>query len=831
VADEPEAPLVTPAMFREIVEALEGVTVMSAVRDAEGTIVDFRFEYLNPAARRMLGDGEIDVVGHTSLELFPSIVELGMFDGFRRVVETGEPRVAERWFEERKVRGWFEATSTRFGDGYLTVTRNISKRKAAQAEGKRATEAEANAELRLRLLADNASDVVCFSGPDRLLQWVSPSVTAALGWAPADLVGTVLGELAHPEDRAPAESSLSHLYSGVTADPAAARYLMRLRTKAGEYRWISGLVTPVHDDGSFLGVVSGLRDVDELVRAREAAQEGRSRLQAISDSLFDPHMLMLPVRDDGGSIIDFVYADVNDAACVFLRRDREQLVGSRMSDLFPGQLVSDLWPLYVALIESGTPLISDARPYRSEVDGQTRRIDARGVRIGGAMSLTWRDITESFNATEQREQVLRAHAATLAAANRELTRAAQVKDEFLATMSHELRAPLATILALTETLRSGLHDPLTVSQANALATVETNSDHLLALINDLLDLSRIDAQPVELMVAPIVPAELCEGVVQLTAQRAEGRDLTLAVTDTSAIGSFRGDQRRITQVLVNLVDNAIKFTEPGGAIGLDVRRASETHLTLTVWDTGIGIDPADFGRMFERFTQLDAGLDRHYAGTGLGLALVERLVALHSGSVAVESAPGAGSRFTVTLPIGGPRSAGLAAVPPATAGTNAPAEPTAGPGDGATDTPTDGVTDRVSHGEPAPPVSGDEGRRRVLLVEDSPEYAEIVCEYLAAQGHIVHWLGDAAALAAEAAAFAPDVVLMDIQMPGIDGLEAMRQLRDDANLAPVRIVVVTGLAMPGDRERCLAAGADAYLPKPSSLKEIRRLVEASDAAS
>jgi PAS domain S-box-containing protein len=377
--------------------------------------------------------------------------------------------------------------------------------------------------------------------------------------------------------------------------------------------------------------------------------------------------------------------------------------------------------------------------------------------------------------------------AELSVANAELTRAARLKDEFLASMSHELRTPLNAVLGLAEALQEGVYGSLNEQQRTSIQRIEASGRHLLALINDILDLAKIGAGKIELEYDSVSIEEICRASLQLIRPDAQNKQLAVELMIDPAIGLVYVDARRVKQMLVNLLSNAIKFTPQGGAIGLDMRGDADRQvLDLTVWDSGIGIAPADLSRLFQPFTQLDGQLNRQYNGSGLGLTLVARLAELHGGSVSVASTPGVGSRFTVALPW---------------------------------HIPNDHLD--ISRVQSAPPAAEQPAALTlpvILLAEDNEIGSVTIADYLKAQGYRVLVARNGAEAVARAGEAQPALILMDIQMPGMDGLEAIRQIRAQNGMDGIPIIALTALAMPGDRERCLAAGADDYLSKPVSLK-------------
>jgi signal transduction histidine kinase len=226
-----------------------------------------------------------------------------------------------------------------------------------------------------------------------------------------------------------------------------------------------------------------------------------------------------------------------------------------------------------------------------------------------------------------------------------------MKDEFLASMSHELRTPLNTILGVAEVLQEQIYGPLTAKQYYALGNLVESGRHLLSLINDILDLAKVEAGQVSLNLEQVEVEPVCEAAVRMIRQTATARRLTVTMRIDPAVKIIYADELRLKQVLINLLTNAVKFTPAGGNVGLEVEGDPDRQrVRFAVWDTGIGIAEDDLGQLFQPFVQLDSRLSRAYEGTGLGLALVARLTALHHGEVMVTSKLGQGSRFTVTLP-------------------------------------------------------------------------------------------------------------------------------------------------------------------------------------
>jgi signal transduction histidine kinase len=239
--------------------------------------------------------------------------------------------------------------------------------------------------------------------------------------------------------------------------------------------------------------------------------------------------------------------------------------------------------------------------------------------------------------------------ADLESANLELARVSRLKDDFLANMSHELRTPLTVILTLAGMLGREIYGSLTERQDKAIHSIEESGQHLLSLINDILDVSKIGVGKMQLDLATLSAREIARASLELVLPQAEVKELDVSFAAEGEL-TLRADERRLKQILVNLLSNAVKFTPRRGRIGLEVRDRDGDAVEFTVWDTGIGIPEEHIPDLFEPFVQLDTGPSRQYGGTGLGLSLAYRLARLHGGEMHVESQPGEGSRFSVTLP-------------------------------------------------------------------------------------------------------------------------------------------------------------------------------------
>jgi len=413
---------------------------------------------------------------------------------------------------------------------------------------------------------------------------------------------------------------------------------------------------------------------------------------------------------------------------------------------------------------------------------------------------TQRSIVEQLRSQQRNElqllkDRLQRQNVELARVNAGLLKATKIKDEFLASMSHEIRTPLTAILGLIDVLQAQLVGPLSDQQMSAINGIKQGGQHLLSLINDYLDIAKIEAGRLELDLGPVSVQDVCQSLRSMVADMAHRAKLKLVYDIDPSVKVILADARRLRQILINLLSNAIKFTPAGGQVGLEVRGEPEVGaVRFTVWDTGIGISAEDAARLFEPFQQIESERQKEVTGSGLGLALVAKLTRLHGGSVGLESEPGIGSRFHVTLPWEPQEQQSF--LEQLTSQREAEEAY-------ATEVPT------------ASPLAGD---RPILIVEDDQASATLFSQYLNRCGYqVVHVESGEEALAYVQGEL-PCLVLLDVRLRTMDGIEVMRHLRAQPTTRRIPILVLTALVMPGDRERCLAAGADDYLAKPVRLR-------------
>jgi signal transduction histidine kinase/DNA-binding NarL/FixJ family response regulator len=396
----------------------------------------------------------------------------------------------------------------------------------------------------------------------------------------------------------------------------------------------------------------------------------------------------------------------------------------------------------------------------------------------------------------------------LQAAKEAAERAARIKGEFIANMSHDLRTPLTLVASPLESLMAGDAGPLPRAALAQIERAHRNTLRLLGMVNDLLDFSRLEAGKQRVIAEHTNVTQLAELIVHDAEPLAAARGLALSFESRLSEDSLPVDRAMLEKILMNLIGNALKFTPRGGSVRVGLApRGSDFELSVA--DTGIGIAPADHARIFERFQQADSASTRRYGGTGLGLALVKEFGGLMGGSVGVESELGKGARFFVRLPR---EVAGACA---ATAPPLVSQRPI-----------WSSVDERPADTLPPEAERSDEQLPRLLLAEDSPEMRSYLRQLLAGRYRVSAVDNGRAALEL-ARRELPDIILTDLMMPGLDGLTLIEIIKSDAALKHIPVIVLTARAGKEAAVSALEAGADDYIAKPFSPAELRARVRAA----
>lgn len=376
----------------------------------------------------------------------------------------------------------------------------------------------------------------------------------------------------------------------------------------------------------------------------------------------------------------------------------------------------------------------------------------------------------------------------------------KAKSAFLATMSHELRTPLNAIMGLSQLLQQEVVGTLSEKQHEYINCIYTSGEHLLALINDILDLSKVEAGREELMLVSLSISDIVRNVISTVLESAIIKKLQLVNNIEAGLETCIADERRLKQMLLNLLTNAIKFT-PEGAVSLEVKQV-EHGIAFIVTDTGIGIEPSNFQSLFEPFRQLDNQLNRQYEGTGLGLALTRKLARLHGGDLTVESTLGVGSRFTLLLP----------------------AQPHKSNVQNGSVSDVTSESDSLDKDYVYLNTSSGQAVKRILLVEDDEHTAILMQDYLQTIGYEVELMLTAERFITRVHIFKPNLILLDVHLPGdVNGLDLLISLKRQKGLQEIPVVVMTPMGM-GDRERFLQAGAIDCLSKPIGIFQLESVL-------
>jgi PAS domain S-box-containing protein len=464
----------------------------------------------------------------------------------------------------------------------------------------------------------------------------------------------------------------------------------------------------------------------------------------------------------------------------------------------PIQLTDKLWGLLIG------HQCTNPREWRSQ---NIKLLQAVSAQMGIAIqkAILYNQVQTELKVRHQAEQ-------QLTMTNAELMRVTRLKDEFLANMSHELRTPLNAILGMTEGLQDNIFGEVNQQQFKSLATIERSASHLLSLINDILDVAKIESGQIDLDIAPTIISHLCQTSLAFVKQQALKKRIQLEIKIPLNLPELLIDERRIRQVLINLLTNAVKFTPEGGNVLLTVTSESKSEISqegevtghilrFAIHDTGIGIAPEDIKKLFQPFMQIDSSLNRQHQGTGLGLALVKQIVELHGGTVELTSELGVGSCFSFNLPYTSPEP--LIQMPELSISDNL--------------FKVELANTAVLQKPIIAPL--------ILLVEDQEANISSIVSYLSVKGYRMLVARNGEEALALIQSDRPNLILMDIQMPRMDGLEAMQHIRRDPEQSNIPIIALTAFAMKGDRERCLTAGANEYMGKPIRLKDLLIKIE------
>jgi PAS domain S-box-containing protein len=545
----------------------------------------------------------------------------------------------------------------------------------------------------------------------------------------------------------------------------------RLVSDDAAAQWVRWEIQPWRDgDGEISGVIAYLSDISDLVAARREAQSNARRLK-------------LAVTAAKAAVFEIDYVEKTVwASAGFNPLVGRALTFDEMEGVWPNVHPEDVAPVRAMLEDSDRPSTEPLECRLIHNDGSARWIRGNIEILRSVSGVPQRAVGLLIDIDDSKRQAL-----ALKQAERQATVATEAKSRFLANISHEIRTPMNGVLGVLQLIK---RDHLDAEDLQLLEEGLTSGRMLMELLDDLLDYSKIEAGQFELHPEPLDPAKVLIGLTALLEPAASAKGLTMRAVADPDLGMISADPLRLRQALYNIMGNAVKFTPKGSVEARLIRCDTPEGLRLRfeVQDTGVGVDEAAQATLFERFEQADGSMSRQFGGSGLGLAITKRLAEMMGGAVGFSSRPGEGSTFW--MEIGGDQ----------------------------VEAPADAAQD------------ADIGAFRVLLVEDNATNRLVITKLLQALGIVVETADDGEAGVAAAARGGFDMVLMDIQMPGMDGMEATRRIRAmDGPISETPVVAITANVLAEQKSSYAAAGMDGVVAKPVSaaalLSEITRVAE------
>ncbi|HWF35039.1 MAG TPA: PAS domain S-box protein [Solirubrobacteraceae bacterium] len=741
---------------------LDAFAIMAPVHDDRGQAVDFRFEYINGAYCAMVGLDRDRILGRRGSDLFPDFTASERFAAYREVIATGEPQTIEDLLGAGSALRVVEINVVPLEGNVVVSARDITERR----------EAEAELALRAELL-ELAHDavIVCDPVEGRVTFWNRAAETV-YGYSFAEAAGRVIHEL------------LATVFP--VSKEAVAETLERdgqWRGELGQTRKDGTVITVStrqalrrDPDGRPTTIIELNSDITERSRVEHALRESEERFRLLAENsrdvirLYDADRTIRYASPSCETVLGYRPEELVGHASAEFQHPRDAAVSDVRRESVIAGLGDDVTLAYRSRRKDGgyVWLESNVRALR----------DAHSGSLVGYQESA-RDISER-----------RVAEAEIRRAKDEAEEANRAKSEFLSRMSHELRTPLHAILGFGELLE---REELRGGQRDKLGQMIRGADHLLALINEALDLTAIERGELRLSLEPVHVGEVVGGALELIAPLAAAQSLTLSAPEDGVLDHHvMADRQRLKQVLLNLLSNAVKYNREAGSVAVACAAEGEDRYRIEVADSGVGIASENLVRLFEPFDRLGAEATE-VQGTGLGLALTRRLIEAMNGEIGVDSELGRGTMVWLELPV------------------------------------ADAPMARPSSTSAAPPALASRGHGQattVLYIEDNPSNIRLVETILGLRPEVTLMVASQGSLGLELAReHQPSLVLLDLNLPDISGEEVLRRIRAEARTADIPVVMLSADATPGQVERLKQAGADDYLTKPFGFEQFLDLID------